>query len=306
MHPILFTLPGGFPVHSYGVMLGLGCVLGAHVAVYLAERSKIDGERAWWFCLTVIAVAMVGGRVHDLWVRGKLLSSELFAIQHAGRTAYGGYIGGTLAGIAASRWLRVPFWRMADAVAPTLVLGLGLTRIGCFLYGCDYGLRTDAWGVSFPPGSPAWEDQRQAGLIDLNAPGSLPVLPVQLVASAIGFLLFAFLVWVWFRRPRREGTVFLWFVISYGLARAGLEQIRDDAGRGVLLGLSTSTTIGLVTAVASGLLLSPALAWLRPLAGPIVPAGEPGEGEADPQAEGPVEAGPDASPPSGDEAAKAS
>ena len=73
--------------------------------------------------------------------------------RHSGRTAYGGYIGGTLAAIVATRLLKVPFWRFADAVAPTLALGLGVVRIGCFCFGCDYGFQTDEWGVVFPEGS---------------------------------------------------------------------------------------------------------------------------------------------------------
>ena len=42
MYPVLFTLPGGKDVFSYGVMLGLSCVIGAHLAVYLSRRSAIE------------------------------------------------------------------------------------------------------------------------------------------------------------------------------------------------------------------------------------------------------------------------
>lgn len=277
MHPILFHLPIlDKPVYSYGTLFGLSCVLGAHLAVYLSERSGIEARKAWWFALSVIVLGVVGGRIHELWVQGKLFTSALFQLEHSGRTAYGGFIFGTLGGIAAARLLKVPFWRFADAVAPTLALGLGLTRIGCFLYGCDYGIRSDAWGVRFPPGSPAAQDHLEAGLVQLlpdgSAPPSLPVFPAQLLASAVGLALFAFLLWFWFRRPRREGSVFLLFGCLYGLARAGLEQLRSDVGRGELLGLSTSTTIGLFTAAACLLLLCvPALARWRAEAREILP-----------------------------------
>lgn len=306
MRPILFHLPGGIPVFGYGVMLGLSCVLGAHLAVYWGERTAIPPRRSWWFVVGVIVLGILGGRLHELWVLDKLTFDELFQLQHSGRTAYGGFLGATAAGIVLAPLLRIPFWRMADAVAPTLALGLGLTRIGCFLYGCDYGFQTDTFGVCFPKGplasgSPAWRDQVEAGWIPATATESLPVFPAQLAESAVGFALFALLVWLWTRRPRREGTVLLWFFFGYGLARAALEHfVRADSGRGELLGLSTSTTIGLITAALSALLLFvPPLAALRPEAAPLLPADE-GEGDqaepAAPAAEEPDAAASGASP----------
>jgi len=274
MYPVLFTLPGGKDVFSYGVMLGLSCVIGAHLAIYLGRRSGIEERRGWYMVLTVIVVGLVGGRVHDLIVNGRPFS-ELFQLTHSGRTAYGAFVSATLAGIVASRLYTVPFWRFGDAAAPTMAIGLGLTRIGCFLYGCDYGQVSERWGVRFPVGSPAYEDHLARGLIQEGSP-SLPVFPIQLPASVVGLSLGAFLIWLWFRRPRREGTVLLWFGLGYGLARAALEQFRDDVGRGELLGLSTSTTIGLGTALLSiAFLTVPQLRALRPEAAPALPHRRP-------------------------------
>jgi len=278
MKPILFVLPGDIPVFGYGVMLGLSCVLGLHVAAHLSQRTGIDARKAWWLGVLLIVIGIAGGRVHELLVTGKLNPDELTKLQHSGRTAYGGFLAGGLGAVLLTRWMKVPFWRFADAVAPTLALGLGLTRIGCFLAGCDYGFQTETWGVCFPRMSPAWRDQRDAGLLPdfATADVSLPVFPAQLLASAAGFLIFALALYWWRRRPRREGSVLLLFFGVYGLARAGLEQLRADAGRGELLGLSTSTTIGLITACVAALLAAPPLARLRPWAAPLA---EPAEGD---------------------------
>ncbi len=281
MHPILFHLPGGVPVFGYGVMLGLSCVLGAHIAVHYGERSGIPARKSWWFVVAVIVIGILGGRFHELLVTGKLSWEAVSQVQHSGRTAYGGYLSATLAAAFLAPLLGISFWRIGDAVAPTLALGLGLTRIGCFLYGCDYGFQSDTWGVCFPKGplpggSPAWRDHVEAGLIPLTAAESLPVFPAQLLASATGFALFGLLLWLWYRRPRRDGTVILAFFLTYGLARAGLEQLRSDVGRGELLGLSTSTTIGLISAAVTGALLwLPPLARWRGEAPPPVPVGDP-------------------------------
>lgn len=275
MLPVLFHLPGGIPIFSYGVALGLSCVIGAHVAVYLAARSGIDEGRAWRFAVAVIVIGLVGGRIHDVAINAESFSefvSEMLRLRHAGRTAYGAFLSASIAAVVTARVLKVPFWRFADAVAPTMALGLGLTRIGCFLWGCDYGVRTDDWGVRFPAGSPAWQDQIDQGLIGRDAATSLPVFPIQLVESAAGFAIGAFLLWAWFRRPRREGSVFLGFFATYGLVRALLEVWRADEGRGELAGMSTSMAIGLFTSVPALLLIFlPPLARWRPPAGAILP-----------------------------------
>jgi phosphatidylglycerol:prolipoprotein diacylglycerol transferase len=52
------------------------------------------------------------------------------------------------------RLKRLSVLDMFDYFAPTLGIGLVLTRIGCFLNGCCFGTPTDLpWGVTFPVGS---------------------------------------------------------------------------------------------------------------------------------------------------------
>lgn len=273
MWPVLVQI-GDLKLWTYGVCLGLSCVMGGHIAVYLAARSGIPERKAWAFAVTVIAVGILGGRLHDVAINAPDLATffrEIVKLEHSGRTAYGAFLAGTIAAVVAGPLLKVGFWRFADAAAPTMALGLGLTRVGCFFYGCDYGARSDAWGVCFPQGSPAWADQVEAKAILPTAARSLPVLPIQLAESFVGFAIGGLCVWAWFRRPRREGSILLLFFFAYGLCRALLEVWRDDAGRGTLLGLSTSMTIGLVTAATAAVLASPALAKLRPMAGEILP-----------------------------------
>src|SRR6185436_20397016 len=65
--------------------------------------------------------------------------SKWFEIRSGGLVAYGGFIGGFLGSWAYLRWKKIPLLPWADLVAPVLGTGLMFTRIGCYLYGCDYG-----------------------------------------------------------------------------------------------------------------------------------------------------------------------
>ena len=77
---------------------------------------------------------------------------------------------------------------------------------------------------------------------------SVAVHPTQLYESLLGLAVFATLLFMW-RRRQWEGQIFLSFWIVYGVGRALLEVIRDDAERGTVGNLSTSQFIALVTIV---------------------------------------------------------
>lgn len=97
---------------------------------------------------------------------------------------------------------------MADIFSPGVILGIGLTRIGCFLAGCCFGTPTDcACGITFPLDAPASEHF-----------GQVSVLPSQLLGSAGGFIILATLLLlekVWNYR----GATFGRFIFLYGVSR---------------------------------------------------------------------------------------
>jgi len=152
--------------------------------------------------------------------------------------------------------------RWADVAAPAVVLGTAITRVGCLLFGCDFGARSDLpWAIRFPHGSPAWNHHAyELHLIDKNAAWSMPVHPTQIYESLVGLFLFALLMVL--RRYRRfSGQVFLGWVLGYGVLRSFIETFRDDEDRGLYtvpgtsITLSTSQIIGIVSVVLGLVLL---------------------------------------------------
>jgi phosphatidylglycerol:prolipoprotein diacylglycerol transferase len=72
-------------------------------------------------------------------------------IQHGGLVYYGGLIGAMLAGIGYLYWKKLPVWKIADILAPSIALGSVFGRIGCLLNGCCYGRACDLpWAIHFP------------------------------------------------------------------------------------------------------------------------------------------------------------
>jgi phosphatidylglycerol:prolipoprotein diacylglycerol transferase len=79
---------------------------------------------------------------------------EIPAIWHGGLAIHGGLLGGVLTAWFFLKRKDVPYWRMADAVAPTLILGQAFGRFGNFMNGDAHGRPTDMpWGIVFPPES---------------------------------------------------------------------------------------------------------------------------------------------------------
>lgn len=260
MRPILFTLPFGLPVYGYGAMLCLSVIAGRLLAIRLAGRAGLDSALISRCCAWTLVWALIGARLLYVITNPRQFEQALDALAwwKGGVVAYGGFLGGLLGSALFCRKHRIRLLKWADCAAPALCLGLMITRVGCFLAGCDFGRPWDgAWAVSFPAGSPAFQEQVGRGWLSAGAPQSLPVHPTQVYESLVGLALLLLAIAVG-RRQKFEGQVFLAIVVGYALARGALEILRGDANRGGFGPLSTSQWIAL-----SALLCGASLFWAR-------------------------------------------
>ena len=166
------------------------------------------------------------------------------------------YYGGLAVAVPYLLWFlrreRFPMGKASDMAGMVIPVGLFFGRMGCFLGGCCFGVRTDdpLLGVRFPEWSAASSQQWKQGLLGSPAEISLPVHAAQLY-EAIGCLaIAAAMMFVVHPRKRFDGQVFLAFLGGYAVLRFLLEYVRAD-DRGGLFGLSTSQLIsaGVVIAV---------------------------------------------------------
>jgi phosphatidylglycerol:prolipoprotein diacylglycerol transferase len=156
--PRLF--PDGLPIRGYGVMLLAGISAGVAMAVVRARQVGLDHEYVLALTIWLVVGGVIGARlfyVIENWERLSMgkgpggLLLEVINIPEGGLVVYGGLIGAAVAFFVFVRKHQLPFWPLADLVAPSLAIGLALGRIGCFLNGCCYGGPTDQpWAVTFP------------------------------------------------------------------------------------------------------------------------------------------------------------
>jgi phosphatidylglycerol:prolipoprotein diacylglycerol transferase len=260
MHPILvrIPLPGwtflgelhAIPIHSYGVMLGLSLVFGWYLALGLAEKDGLPKETlANCYVVTAISAVAMSRVLYYVTNPSEFKSFfELFALWRGGLVAYGGFLGGFVGSVVYLRRHKVPLWPWADVAAPSVAAGLMMTRIGCYLFGCDFGKPLSAaapewlkragtfphWADGTLPhgsGSPAWVQHLNHNLVSNDSLASLPVHPTQIYESMVGAFLLLLLLWVRGHQKFR-GQVFLVFIFGYGVLRFWLEMLRDDLERG--------------------------------------------------------------------------
>jgi phosphatidylglycerol---prolipoprotein diacylglyceryl transferase len=246
------------PIYAYGVMLGTSLVTGWFLVMRLAKQDGIPEQDAGTIYMWSAVWSIIGSRV--LYVLTNLSEfdsfTEMLMVNRGGLVAYGGMIGGFLATWVLCHKRGIELLRWGDVAAPAVVLGTGITRIGCFLFGCDFGARSSLpWAIRFPgpnplapQGSPAWQHHVRDFGLSQSAPWSYPVHPTQFYESLVGLSLFAILMWI--RKHRQfSGQVFLAWVLGYGIMRPLIEIVRDDDQRGNVGPLSTSQFIGMLSVV---------------------------------------------------------
>lgn len=233
-----------FPPYLTFVLIGF--VVATLGAMRAGEKAGIDRARVMDLALLMLALGVLGARLLAVLTDGKLddfvhLCTDpakvrpdaerdcLAALKfwQGGLTFYGGLLLAVPGAVWYCRRRRIDFLRMADVLAPFLLLGQGIGRIGCYLEGCCYGATT-------------------TGLF-------APRHPTQLYEMVIDLALAALLWFVLRPRARGTGALFGWALALYGVARALLELWRADA-RGGIGPLSTSQLIA-IPAVASGIWL---------------------------------------------------
>jgi phosphatidylglycerol:prolipoprotein diacylglycerol transferase len=244
------------PIYSYGVMLGTSLIVGWFLAMRFAKQDGIRQEDAAAIYMWTAVWSIIGARL--LYVLTNLSDFdnflEIFMVNRGGLVAYGGMIGGFLASWYGCYKRKIPLLKWGDVAAPQVVLGTAITRIGCLLFGCDFGARSDLpWAIRFPgpnpmspTGSPAWQHHVHDFGLARDSLWSYPVHPTQLYESLVGLALFGLLMLL--RKYRKfSGQVFLGWVLGYGIMRPLIEIVRDDDQRGSVGPLSTSQAIGIAS-----------------------------------------------------------
>ena len=250
----------GIPIRGYGVMLLAAVAAGTWLSIVRGRRMGFDADTLLSLGTQIFLWGIVGARAfyvveyHEQFFQpGRPLAATVADMLNV--AAGGLVVFGSLPTAAAAAWWfarrrGLDLLALADCIAPGLLVGLALGRVGCFLNGCCYGGECSLpWAVTFPPESPPWFDQVQRGLLPNLSPDvvgrSLPVHPAQLYAALDAGIL-AWLAISFTPLARRDGQVFALILTIHPISRILLEMIRVDEPPALGTPFSISQLISLV------------------------------------------------------------
>jgi len=242
---------GPIPIHLFGIFLALAFLAAGSVAGRELERKGYDPALGST-CLVWAAVGgIVGARlwlVVDAW-HEFVRAPASFLLTGGGFVFYGGLVGGALAVTWCFRREGVVWLRGADAVAPAIVLGQAIGRIGCQVAGDgDWGRETTLpWGMAYPHAVVGWDK-----------PPGVYVHPTPVYECLAYFAIFAFL-WRLRREPLPDGVVFSAYLVLSGLARFLVEFVRTNPR--IVLGLTEAQLTSLALMAVGAWLLVTRRTW---------------------------------------------
>ncbi|MBE9158040.1 prolipoprotein diacylglyceryl transferase [Nodosilinea sp. LEGE 06152] len=224
--PIAFQL-GPITIRWYGLLITSGLLLGITLAQRLGQRRGLDPERIGDLSIWLVLGALPGARLYYVlfeWPRYADRPLSALAIWQGGIAIHGAILGGAIAALLFARRYKIPFWQLADVVAPALVLGQAIGRWGNFFNSEAFGSPTSLpWRVYIPPA------QRPPGLGDVAY-----YHPTFLYESLWNLGVLGLVLWLFFwglRHPGRlrTGTIFLIYFATYSLGRFWIESLRLDS-----------------------------------------------------------------------------
>ena len=239
MHPVLVRF-GPLTIHTYGVLVAAGFLLGLALAVKQAKKEGIPQERIIDIGFYVLVAAIVGSRLFFVAVNaGHYLKHplDIFKIWEGGLVFYGGLILALPSALWYIRKHHLDGWRITDIFAPSIAIGHAVGRIGCFAAGCCHGRLCELpWAVTF-------HDPESL------ATTGIPLHPTQLYESAGEFL--NFLILITLRRYQSfKGQLFWTYILLYSVLRFVVEFFRGDEARGYLFGgISVSQGISVIMGI---------------------------------------------------------
>ena len=237
MYPEILRI-GDFVVSSFGLMVAVSFFVGYWIASLEFKRKNLNEA----LLSNVLLACMIGGigGAKIMYIMENVTFREFFnnpltyILSRGGLTFYGGFIGATFLIWVISRRNKISFYKIMDAMSPSLAIGHAIGRMGCFLVGDDYGVKSDLpWAMAFPKGLPPTNDR---------------VHPTQLYEIILMGLIFVIL-WKIRIKNKPDGWLFSILLIIAGVERLLIEFIRNTTPSPIP-GLSVAQLIAIVLIIA--------------------------------------------------------
>lgn len=206
----------GLEISFYGILMAVG-FLSAFLIVWtlLKKRGELKPDITIDLLLIIFPTAIIGARIYYIIFSGRSWSFvEMLSVWDGGLAIYGGIIGGFLGVLIYSLIKKINLLKLTDVIAPALILGQAIGRIGCYLSGCCYGIEVTNPNLMWFPLS-----------TNINGVWHLSTYFYESFWNMLGFI---FLIIV-YNKTKQTGLSTGIYLAFYGLGRFIIEGFRGDS-----------------------------------------------------------------------------
>ncbi|MEC5423930.1 prolipoprotein diacylglyceryl transferase [Virgibacillus sp. C22-A2] len=222
INPVVIEL-GPLQLHWYAVMILSGALLGLWVATRESERRGLPKETFVDLMTIGIPISIIFARIYYVvfqWEYYVDHPGQIIAIWNGGLAMHGVLIGAVLSMIVFAKLRSISFWKLADILAPSLLLAQAIGRWGNFI-------NQEAHG------GPVTREF----LVNLHLPDFIinqmyingtyyhPTFLYESLWNFAGFILLILLR----RTNLRRGELFLIYIMYYSFGRFFIEGMRTDS-----------------------------------------------------------------------------
>ncbi|MDY5624547.1 MAG: prolipoprotein diacylglyceryl transferase [Eubacteriales bacterium] len=251
---VAFTLFGR-DVYWYGVLMALGILIGVWLTLREGKRKKLTEDDILDMCLVIIPSGVVGARLYYVifeWASYASNPIRALYIWEGGLAIYGAVIGGLIGMFIYSRVKKIRFLKLADCIAPGLVLAQAIGRWGNFFNQEAFGLPINNGELMWFPFAVYIE-----GYHTFNGqPCSNPYHMATFFYESVWCLIVFIILWSCRRKFKHNGDAILSYAALYGLERMFVERLRGDSlyiikpGGSIAAGVRVSEMLSFILVVA--------------------------------------------------------
>jgi len=218
---------GHYSMNAFGMFIGLGIVLGVLVAIKEAKRKKYSTDAITDLMMYAVIFGIVGARLYYVLVFNLEYyltnPGKIIAVWDGGLSIQGALIGGALVSLIYARVKKINLWRAADIMAPGIILGQAIGRVGCDVFG--YAMKNEYfWGIL-----------RNGQVLH----------PTQMYESMLNFILFG-VIWARRKSVKYDGQLFFTYLIGFSINRFIVEFFRTNPIFIEPFTVAHATSIGLI------------------------------------------------------------
>lgn len=222
----------GFSIAFYGMIIGLGMLLGVWISAKQIEKFGEKGDLVWDMAVYLLVFSVIGARAYYVafsWDKYKDNLLSIFNTRNGGLAIYGGVIAGFATLFAYCAIKKINSLNMADACVCGLTLGQLMGRYGNFFNREAFGEYTDnIFAMRLPMDAVRHSDISQSiSEHIIEGTNYIQVHPTFLYESCWNIALLLILLYV-VRHRMFRGQVTLTYLGGYGIGRFWIEGLRTD------------------------------------------------------------------------------